>query len=146
MKYICVTEIDADTKIVCTAEPMRTGPSFPFVKGLEVLWNNVSAWPVSCVNGVYQTPPRYYGTCDDDADTTVSGVVEVLNELDYTRAKQTELEARRPYPSWISDIETMSWISPVPYPNLTGTEYFRRYEWDEVQQVWVDPQTNVETL
>jgi len=31
--YICITEVDAVTKIVCTAEPQRTGPSMPAVKG-----------------------------------------------------------------------------------------------------------------
>ena len=144
MKYICVTEIDADTKIVCTLEPMRTGPSLPFVKGFVLIWNDISAWPISCVDGVYQTPPRYYGTCDDDADTTVSGVLEVLNEVGYINAQRIELEARRPYPSWTSDIETMSWNPPVPYP--TGTGQPRQYEWDETQQVWVNMQTNIETL
>ena len=43
--YICITEIDAVTKIVCTAEPQRTGPSMPAVKGYTHLWHDSSTYP-----------------------------------------------------------------------------------------------------
>jgi hypothetical protein len=46
MKHICVTEVDAVTKIPCTVEPQRTGPSMPEVKGLQFKWADKSTWPV----------------------------------------------------------------------------------------------------
>lgn len=86
MKYLCFTHVDADTKIPCTVEPMRTGPSFPVVKGLEVLWWDESAWPT------YE--PKFYGTCDDDADVTIAGVLDVLAEEEYQALQAAEMDAR----------------------------------------------------
>ena len=58
--YICITEVDAVTKIVCTAEPQRTGPSMPNVKGWTYLWSDSSTWPVSTApDGTYLRAPRY---------------------------------------------------------------------------------------
>ncbi len=86
--YICVTEIDAVTGVVCTAEPQRTGPSMPAVKGLIHVWQDKSTWPVEVSpEGVYLRAPRYYGTCADDADTTLLGVLEVMTEADWNTAK-----------------------------------------------------------
>jgi hypothetical protein len=142
MKYICITEVDTDTKIVCTVEPMRTGPSFPFVKGFVFIWSDISAWPVSCVNGVYQTPPRYYGTCDDDADTTIAGVLQVLTEPEYNTLRAEEHEARRPYPSWIGYLDTMTWGAPVPRPaNAIMNGGNVRYQWDEATVNWIAQET-----
>ena len=33
--YIQITNIDADTGILCTEAPMRTGPAIPSVKGFQ---------------------------------------------------------------------------------------------------------------
>ena len=83
--YICITEVDAVTKIVCTAEPQRTGPSMPAIKGWTHIWHDSSTWPVEVASdGTYLRAPRYYGTCDDDADTSISGVLQVLTEAEYT--------------------------------------------------------------
>jgi hypothetical protein len=38
--YICITEVDAVTKIPCTVEPQRTGPSMPAVKGWTHIWHD----------------------------------------------------------------------------------------------------------
>ena len=137
--YICITEVDAVTKIVCTAEPQRTGPSMPAIKGWTHLWHDSSTWPVSTASdGTYLRAPRYYGTCDDDADTAIAGVLQVLTEAEFNAAKVAEHEARRPYPSWIGYLDTMTWAAPVARPAdavMNGGNV--RYQWDEATVNWV---------
>ena len=131
MKYICITEIDATTKILCTVEPQRTGPSMPEIKGLVHLWQDKSTWPVGTDStGTYLRAPKYYGTCDDDADTTITGVLQVLTEEEYNVARAGEYQARKPFPSWIGNEETMTWQAPVAKPDGV-------YRWDEEQLAWV---------
>jgi hypothetical protein len=43
--------------------------------------------------------------------------------------------APQPYPSWILDEDTCQWSSSVPYPEVTGEEY---YHWDEDTLSWVE--------
>ena len=137
--YICVTEVDAVTKIPCTIEPQRTGPSLPAVKGFEFKWQNSSTYPVELApDGTYLRAPKYYGTCDDDADTTIAGVLQVLTEEEYNTLRAAEHEARRPYPSWIGYLDTMTWGAPVSRPidarenggNVT-------YIWNEDTVNWI---------
>lgn len=139
MKHICITEVDAVTKIICTAEPQRTGPSMPAVKGWVHIWHDQSTWPVEVApDGTYLRAPRYYGTCDDDADTTIAGVLQVLTEEEFNAAKVVEHEARRPYPSWIGYLDTMTWGAPVSRPIdaiVNGGNV--RYQWDEATVNWV---------
>lgn len=139
MKYICVTEVDVVTKIPCTVEPQRTGPSMPEVKGFVSVWQDKSTWPVElAADGIYLRAPKYYGTCDDDADTTIAGVLQVLAEDEYNALRLAELEARRPYPSWIGYIDTMTWGPPIPRPAdaiMNGGNV--RYQWDETALNWV---------
>ena len=137
--YICVTEVDAITKIPCTTEPQRTGPSMPNVKGLVNKWQDVSTWPVSTDStGTYLRAPKYYGTCDADADLNIAGVLQVLTEAEFNAAKTAEHEARRPYPSWIGYPDTMTWSAPVPRPVdaiMNGGNV--RYQWDEATVNWI---------
>ena len=137
--YICITEVDAVTKIPCTVEPQRTGPSMPAVKGWTHLWHDKSTWPVAtAADGTYLRAPKYYGTCDDDADTTIAGVLQVLTEAEYTALRTAEHEARKPYPSWIGYLDTMTWGAPVPRPVdaiMNGGNV--RYQWDEATVNWV---------
>jgi hypothetical protein len=137
--YICITEVDAITKIPCTIEPQRTGPSMPAVKGLQIIWQDKSTWPVSTdATGTYLRAPKYYGTCDDDADTTIAGVLQVLTEAEYDALKAIEHEARRPYPSWVGYLDTMTWAAPVGRPAdaiMNGGNV--RYQWDEATVTWV---------
>lgn len=139
MKYICITEVDAVTKIPCTVEPQRTGPSMPDIKGLQIIWQDKSTWPVEVApNGTYLRAPKYYGTFDDDADTTIAGVLQVLTEAEYDAAKTAEHEARRPYPSWIGYPDTMTWSAPVPRPvNAIMNGGNVRYQWDEATVNWI---------
>jgi len=140
--YICVTEVDAVTKIPCTVEPQRTGPSMPAVKGFQYKWQNSSTFPVELApDGTYLRAPKYYGTCDDDADTSIAGVLQVLTEEEYNTLRATEHEARRPYPSWIGYPDTMTWGAPIPRPAdaiVNGGNV--RYQWDEDTVNWI-PQT-----
>jgi hypothetical protein len=137
--HIVVTEVDAVTKILCTVEPQRTGPSMPAVKGFQFIWADKSTWPVSTdATGTYLRAPKYYGTCDDDADTTIPGVLEVLTEAEWNERRVAEHEATRPYPSWIGYLDTMSWGAPVPRhidAIMNGGNV--RYQWDEATVNWV---------
>lgn len=139
MAYICVTEVDSKTKIPCTVEPQRTGPSMPDVKGLKLDWMDRSTWPVELADdGTYLRPPKYYGTCDDDADATIAGVLEVLTEEEYFQRKHAEFEARRPYPSWLWDESSYEWVAPIPRPEdaiINGGNV--AYRWDEETVNWV---------
>lgn len=131
--YICVTNVDAHTKTPCTVEPMRTGPSFPNIKGFVFDWSDESTWPIALDMGVHTRAPLYYGTCDDDADTSLPGVIEVLTESEYTTRKHDEFYARKPYDSWIWDEATLTWNSPVPYP-----EDGKYYQWNEEMENWIE--------
>ena len=139
--YIQITNIDADTGILCTEAPMRTGPAIPNVKGFQFIFQNESDFPIaSNSDGSLTKSPLIWGTCDDDAGTSLTGVVKVLSEVEFNADKQAEHQARKPYPSWVGDIDTMSWQSPVPYPQDD-----KRYYWDEPTVSWKE-QTQVVQL
>jgi hypothetical protein len=132
--YIQITNIDANTGILCTEEPMRTGPATPNVKGFQFIFQNESDFPIaSNPDGSLSTAPLLYGTCDDDADTSLVGVLKVLSQVEFDADKQAEHQARKPYPSWVGDIDTMSWQPPVTYPQ-DGKYYY----WDESTINWVE--------
>jgi len=134
--YICITEVDALTNIPCINEPQRNGPSMPKIKGLVLDWANKSTWPVEVASdGTYLRAPLYYGTCDDDADINVPGVLEVLTETEWMQRKHDEFYARKPYSSWTWDSESLTWNCPVPYPE--GAD-FNAYRWDEDTLTWVN--------
>ena len=80
--YICVTHVDAVTKIPCTTAPMSHGPSFPEVEGLNIVWWNQTEWPTD--------RPLFYGTCSDNANTDIPGVINVLTEEQYLASRETE--------------------------------------------------------
>ena len=84
--YICVTHVDARTKIPCTIAPMSQGPSFPDVKGLAIEFGNQTQWPTN--------EPLFFGTCDDDADLTVPGVIRSLTPEQYQFEQQKEHDVK----------------------------------------------------
>jgi hypothetical protein len=137
--YIVVTEVDAVTKVVCTSAPQRTGPSMPAIKGLQIVWQDKSTWPVeTSSDGTYLRAPKYYGTCDDDADLNIAGVLDVLTETEWNERRVAEHEATKPYPSWVGYLDTMSWAAPVARPAdaiMNGGNV--RYQWDEATVNWV---------
>jgi hypothetical protein len=139
MKHIVVTEVDSVTKVPCTEAPMANGPSMPDVKGLALDWADMSTWPVELdATGVYLRAPKYYGTCDDDADVLIPGVLEVLTEAEWLSRRQQEIEARRPFASWVWDEVAQEWVAPIPRPAdaiLNGGNV--AYRWDEDTTNWV---------
>ena len=138
MKHIVITEIDLKTKIPCTEAPQRTGPSMPKIKGLVLDWADRSTWPVELAqDGRYLRAPKYYGTCDDDANLNVAGVLEVLSEVEWMSRKHDEFYARQPYASWTWSSFNLTWSSPVPYPE--GADPYD-YQWDEATTSWVEVQ------
>jgi hypothetical protein len=143
--FICVTEVDASSKIPCTVEPQRTGPSMPNIKGLQLLWADSSTWPVELASdGTYLRAPKYYCICDNDADLNVPGVLEILNEDDFLQRKQVEIEARRPYPSWVWNSEKQMWVPPFNRPAdaiINGGTV--AYEWDESIVDWTPIQNQI---
>lgn len=132
MKHVCVTNIDAGTGILCTEAPMSTGPAFPAID-FQYVWSNQSTWPIQCTpEGVYTAAPKYYGICDDDADTNIAGVLEVLTEADWLQRKRDEFYARQPFASWVFDEVSLQWKPPVSMPQ-DGNQY----QWDEATTSWV---------
>jgi hypothetical protein len=75
----------------------------PKIKGLVLDWVDKSTWPVELdPTGRYLRAPKYYGTCDDDADLDCSrGVRSQLTEVEWMTRKHDEFYARQPYPSWV---------------------------------------------
>jgi len=131
--FICITNIDAQTGFLCTEEPMRNGPAMPQVKGFRFEWANESIYPIACdATGRYTETPLYYGTCDDDADVSLVGVVRSnIPEAEYTQLKRDEFYARPHFASWVFDEVSLQWAPPVPYPQ-DGKEYW----WDEETTSW----------
>lgn len=130
--YVQITNIDAATGILCTEEPMRTGPAIPNVKGFQFIFQNESDFPIaSNPDGSLTKPPLLYGTCDDNADMGLVGILKVLSQAEFDADKQAEHQARKPYPSWVGDIDSMSWEAPTPYPQDD-----KNYYWDEPTVSW----------
>jgi hypothetical protein len=115
--HICVTHIDARTGIPCTVAPMSTGPSFPKVKGLNIEFGNQTQWPTN--------EPLFFGTCDDDADVSIPGVVKILtaDEFAHERFKENDTKAaqvreRRQYLL----ITTVDSVNPMRWETLSSEE------------------------
>lgn len=86
MRYISYTHVDALTGRPLTERPARNGPVEPAVKGLAFAFGDESRWPV--------VAPTLYGTCDDDADLSVPGVLGELAVEEFEAARAAELQAR----------------------------------------------------
>ena len=138
MIYLSITQIDAVTGVLCTAEPMRTGPSYPQVKGFVFVWADQSNWPIATTpEGAHTRAPLFFGTCDDDADISIVGVIATHTAEEYASLKTTEHQSRKPYPSWVGNEETMTWAAPTPMPTDD-----KNYVWDEPTTLWIEV-TNV---
>lgn len=87
MKYLSWTYVDALTGIPCLIAPTRNGPANPAVKGLAFGFALESRYPT-----VY---PVFYGTCDDEAEMDIPGVLAVIDQAGYDQALAGEMTARR---------------------------------------------------
>ena len=87
MKYLSWTYVDDQTGIPCLIAPTRNGPANPAVAGLAFGFALESRYPTAY--------PVFYGTCADDADTNIPGVLEVIDQAGYEAALAGEMTARR---------------------------------------------------
>ena len=95
MQYIKFTYVDAITGISIASEPAQNGPVFPLVAGLEFVWARESRYPTDV--------PEFFGTCPDDADTQVDGVLGVYLQADWETMRADEMHARGPQTQFEKD-------------------------------------------
>ena len=94
MKHIKFTYVDAITGISVAKQPAANGPVFPPVAGLEFAWARESRYPTNV--------PEFFGTCPDDADTQVDGVLGVYLQADWETLWADEMRARNPVPQQVT--------------------------------------------
>ncbi len=94
MQYIKFTYVDAVTGISIASEPAANGPVFPPVAGLEFAWARESQYPTDV--------PEFFGTCSEDADTQVDGVLGVYVQADWETMREDEMRARKPVPQQVT--------------------------------------------
>lgn len=87
MKYIKFTYVDTVTGLPITDAPATNGPTFPPVIGLEFAWARESRYPTAV--------PEFFGTCSDDANIDVHGVLGELSPSDWDSALAEEVSTRR---------------------------------------------------
>ena len=93
--FVCVTNVDAITGIVCTQEPMKNGPAIPKLSGWNFEFANLSIFPIECeTDGSYTVAPLYYGTCDNNANMNVPGIVKSMTKAEFEKARDDEMDAR----------------------------------------------------
>ena len=94
MKHIKFTYVDAITGISIASEPAANGPVFPPVAGLEFVWARESHYPTDV--------PEFFGTCPEDADTQVDGVLGVYVQADWETMREDEMRTRNPVPQQVT--------------------------------------------
>ena len=94
MQYIKFTYDDAITSISVAKQPASNGPVFPNVEGLTFHWARESCYPTDV--------PEFFGTCPDDSDTQVDGVLGVYLQVDWETMREDEMRARNPVPQQVT--------------------------------------------
>ena len=94
MKYLKFTYVDAITGISIASEPAANGPVFPPVSGLEFAWSRESRYPTDV--------PEFFGTCPEDADTQIDGVLGVYVQADWETMREDEMRVRNPVPQQVT--------------------------------------------
>jgi hypothetical protein len=61
---------------------------FPAVVGLQYFWARESAYPTQV--------PEFFGTCPDDSDTKVEGVLGIFIQTDWEQMRDDEMRNRIP--------------------------------------------------
>ena len=90
MKYLKFTYVDAITNISVAKAHAANGPKFPAVEGLEFVWARESAYPTEV--------PDFFGTCPDESNTQVDGVLGEFIESDWLQMQADEMRARNRVP------------------------------------------------
>ena len=86
MKYLKYTHVDAVTGIPVTDAPARNGPAMPAVAGLQFVWARESLYPTE--------QPQLFGTCPDESDTDIPGVLGLYVQQDFETMQADEMVAR----------------------------------------------------
>ncbi|MBV7541027.1 hypothetical protein [Acidovorax sp. sic0104] len=94
MQHIKYTYVDAATGVPVTDAPASSGPVNPAVEGLQFVWVRESQYPTHV--------PEFFGTCPDESDTDVPGVLAVISQEEFDALQAVELEARSPVPRTVS--------------------------------------------
>lgn len=94
MQYIKFTYVDSVTGVSISKQPATNGPVFPAVEGLEYVWARESRYPTDV--------PEFFGTCPDDADTQIDGVLGVYVQADWETMRDDEMRARNPVPQQVT--------------------------------------------
>lgn len=106
MQYLKFTYVDAATGISIASEPAANGPVFPSVAGLDFVWARESAYPTSV--------PEFFGTCPDDSDTQIDGVLGVYLQADWETMRDDEMRARNPVPASVSPRQIRQAMNRTP--------------------------------
>ena len=94
MQYLKFTYVDSVTGISIAKQPAANGPVFPAVTGLEYVWARESQYPTDV--------PEFFGTCPDEADTQIDGVLGVYLQADWETMRDDEMRARNPVPQQVT--------------------------------------------
>ena len=94
MKHIKFTYVDAITGISVAKQPAANGPVFPPVAGLEFAWARESRYPTDV--------PEFFGTCPDDSNVQIDGVLGVYLQADWETMRDDEMRARNPVPQQVT--------------------------------------------
>ena len=94
MQYIKFTYVDAVTGISIASEPAANGPVFPNIEGLEFAWARESQYPTDV--------PEFFGTCPDDSNVQIDGVLGVYVQTDWETMREDEMRARNPVPQQVT--------------------------------------------
>lgn len=92
MKHIKFTYVDAVTGASVAKAPAKNGPVFPSIAGLQFVRARESQYPTPA--------PQFYGTCDDEADTSVEGVLSVMAPEAWLAEVLEELKAQATTLRW----------------------------------------------
>ena len=94
MQYLKFTYVDAVTGISISKQPAANGPVFPPVAGLEFAWARESQYPTDV--------PEFFGTCPDDSNFQIDGVLGVYVQADWETLLADEMRARNPVPQQVT--------------------------------------------
>ena len=132
MKFIKFTYVDAITGISISSEPAQNGPVFSPVAGLEFVWARESRYPTDV--------PEFFGTCSEDADTSVDGVLGVYVQADWETMREDEMRARNPVPQQVTMRQArLALLSAGLLDDveaaITGAGPAAKIEWDYATEV-----------
>ena len=84
--FIKYTYVDSKTGISVTVEPAKNGPTNPAIPELAYGFGLESQFPTD--------QPIFYGSCKDGISANIPGLLSVVTEPEYTKARDDEMRAR----------------------------------------------------